>query len=103
MEPDAVSERLREVVPAGGAVCLVGAGFSMGATDQGGKAVPNIQKLIQEIKAAVEIDPAEDATLADIADYCDGPPNRQQALRRILIDRLTLCNPNETQKIVATQ
>ena len=103
MEMDAVLERLREVVPRGGAVCLVGAGFSAGATDQGGNAVPDSQKLIQEIKAAVEIDPAEDATLADIADYCDGHSDRQQALRRILLDRLTLCNPNEAQKVAARQ
>ena len=96
-------ERLRGVVPMGGAVCLVGAGFSMAATDQQGKAVPGSQRLIQEIKSAVEIDPGEDATLADIADFCDDHANRQQALRRILVKRLTLCNPSDAQKVMTNQ
>jgi hypothetical protein len=85
MEPDVIFEHLLEVVPMGGAVCLVGAGFSVGATDQRGKTVPDSQKLIKEIMAAVEIDPAEDATLADIADYCRGHSNHQQVLRVSLL------------------
>jgi hypothetical protein len=59
--------------------------------------------LIEEIKAGVGIDLAEDASLADIADYCDGQPSRQQILHRILVNRLTLCNPSRAQKVVANQ
>jgi hypothetical protein len=101
-EMDALG-RLHEVVPMGGAICLVGAGFSMAATDQQGNAVPSSQELIKEIKAAVEIDPAEDASLTDIADFCDGDARRQQILRRILVNRLTLCHPSDAQRVVANQ
>ena len=52
----AALENLREVVPMGGAVCLMGAGFSTTATDQKGKAVPNTSDLIREIKIGVNID-----------------------------------------------
>lgn len=96
-------ERLRDVVPMGGAICLVGAGFSRAATDQKGEAVPSTQALIQEIKAGVGIDLEEVASLADIADYCDEQPSRQQILHRILVNRLTLCNPSRAQQVVAKQ
>ena len=98
-----VLERLRETVPMGGAICLVGAGFSIAANDQNGKAVPSTQKLIGEIKAGVKIDPTEDASLTDIADFCDEHFHRQQVLRRILINRLTLCVPSEAQKVLVNQ
>jgi hypothetical protein len=88
-----VLERLREVVPMGGAICLVGAGFSVAATDQRGRPIPSTQQLIHEIKTAIDIDQAEQASLADIADFCEDNPERQQTLRSIFINRLTLCNP----------
>ena len=96
-------ERLHEAVPRGGAICLVGAGFSVAATDQQGRTVPTSQTLIQEIKAEVGIDPEEDASLADIADFCEEQPGPQHALRRILVNRLTLCNPSNTQKVLTNQ
>jgi hypothetical protein len=51
----------------------------------------------------VNIDSAEDASLADIADFCEEDPNRQQGLLRILINRLTLCSPSKEQKVVVAQ
>jgi len=96
-------ERLREVVPMGGAICLVGAGFSVAATDQSGTAIPSTQQLILEIKEGIGIDHSEDASLADIADFCDEDAARHQILQRILISRLTLCNPSSAQRVVATQ
>jgi hypothetical protein len=98
-----VMDRLRETIPMGGAVCLVGAGFSVAATDQKGNSVPSSQELIHEIKAGVGIDPAEDASLADIADFCGDTSDRQKVLRSILIGRLTLCIPSSAQQVVAKQ
>ena len=104
MDEDAdMLERMCQAVPMGGAICLVGAGFSMAATDQSGKAVPSSQDLIQEIKAGIKIDQAEEASLTDIADYCEGNARHQQILRRILQNRLTLCCPSNAQKITTNQ
>lgn len=98
-----VLERLREVVPMGGAICFVGAGFSLAAADQSGKPVPSSQDLIQEIKEGIKIDQTEDASLTDIADFCEGHPQRQQVLHHLLCSRLTLCNPTVLQETIAHQ
>lgn len=90
-------DRLAEIILTGGAVCLFGAGFSIGGTDQDGKAVPSTTDLIGEIKLAVGIDEADYASLSDIAEYCEETPEREQLLRRLLMSRLTLCNPTPEQ------
>jgi len=95
--------RLTETVSMGGAVCLLGAGYSIGATDQNLTPVPSTTDLIKEIKSAVGIEDSENASLIDIADYCEDMPSREQALRSLLIRRLTLCNPSADQKDVVSQ
>ncbi|MDI1281393.1 SIR2 family protein [Brevundimonas sp.] len=97
---ESIGDRLTETVLTGGAVCLLGAGYSIEATDQGGRPVPNTTELIKEIKSAVGISDAEYASLSDIAEYCEEVPERQQLLRKIMLGRLTLCNPSENQKTV---
>lgn len=98
---DVTHDRLTEIVLTGGAVCLVGAGFSIAATDQNGETVPSTMDLIKEIKQRVGIDDAEQTSLADIADYCEDVPEREQQLRSLLRSRLTLCNPTEHQKYIS--
>lgn len=96
-------ERLVDAITRGGAVCLAGAGFSVGATDQSGRPVPSTTELIEEIKAQVDIDKSEEVSLSDIADYCEDNPLRQAALRQLLMKRLTLCNATaEQQAIIAS-
>lgn len=99
---DSVLDRLTEVVTAGGAVCLLGAGYSLAGTDQSKRGVPSTSDLISEIKEAVGIAPAEYASLSDVAGYCEDSAAREQMLRRLLISRLTLCNPDEDQISVAS-
>ncbi|MDY6923989.1 MAG: SIR2 family protein [Pseudomonadota bacterium] len=98
---DAARDRLTEVILTGGAVCLVGAGYSTAATDQDGVAVPSTTDLIKEIKLAVGIDQSETASLSDIAEYCEDEPEREHKLRLLLMSRLTLCNPTAEQRYVS--
>ena len=56
-------DRLREAIPTGGAVCLVGAGFSTAALDQNGRTIPSSQELIEEIKSRIGLDASEQASL----------------------------------------
>jgi hypothetical protein len=100
---DEALERVREVVPNGGAVCLVGAGFSTLAKDQTGHGVPATPELTAEIKAAVGVDPDEEASLSDIADYCETNPVPRQKLRNLLLGRLTLSQPSEIQRVIVNQ
>lgn len=98
---ESLGDRLTDIVSTGGAICLLGAGYSTDATDQDGRQVPDTADLIKEIKIAVGIDDADYASLSDIAEYCEEAPQRQHSLRNILINRLTLCNPSDSQKSVA--
>jgi translation initiation factor 2 beta subunit (eIF-2beta)/eIF-5 len=104
MEVDqAALDRLTEIVSMGGAVCLLGAGYSIAATDQNGLAVPSTSDLISEIKKKLGIAPSEYASLSDVADYCEESIEREQALRTLLISRLTLCKPDPDQEEVVLQ
>jgi hypothetical protein len=100
---DDVVDRLAEIIAAGGAVCLLGAGFASSGTDQDGKPVPSTQALTTEIKEAVGVDATEDVSLTDIADYCDDRPERALSLRRLMLKRLTLCTPSESQRTIINQ
>ena len=96
-------DRLAETVSMGGAVCLLGSGYSISATDQRNNKVPNTADLIKEIKAEVGIDESEHASLADVADYCEESPDREKSIRQLLINRLTLCNPTQGQRELVLQ
>jgi hypothetical protein len=98
-----IKARIGAAVPYGGAVCLLGAGFSTLARDQDGNAVPGSGQLVSEIKQALAIDPAEDTSLTDIADFCQDDPARQLLLRRLLLKRLTLCEPSSEQIRIVSQ
>lgn len=43
-------ETARHAIDAGAAVCLLGAGFSVGATDASGKPIPTASELTDELK-----------------------------------------------------
>lgn len=93
-------ERLREAVATGGAVCLLGGGFSIAASDQKGDPIPGSSDLVEELKRAVGIEQDEPATLTDIADFCEDSSELQRTLRLILVNRLTLVRPSTEQKAV---
>lgn len=104
METEAdVLARLSDTIPTGGAVCLLGAGFSTLAFDANGLPVPGVQQLISEIKSAIGIDEEEDASLSDIADFCERDTTLEQKLVRILLNRLTLCTPSDEQVRIVNQ
>lgn len=97
MGDDVSIDKLIESIALGGAVCLVGAGFSTGATDAYGEPVPSSAGLVSEIKLCAGIDDSEQVGLTDIADYCEEDNVRSTALRKLLIKRLTLCKPTADQ------
>lgn len=93
-----IIERLRDGVLTGGAVCLLGAGFSLTATDALGQPIPSSVDLAEELKRTVGIDEDDPATLTDIADFCEASPDLQRQLRRLLITRLTQTRPSASQQ-----
>ena len=93
-------ERLREAVATGGAVCLLGAGFSIAASDQKGDPIPGSSDLVEELKQAVGIEQDDPASLTDIADFCEESSELQRTLRLILVNRLTLTRPSAEQQVI---
>ena len=96
-------DQVCEAVVSGGAVCLLGAGFATAGKDHTGKDIPSTSDLIFEIKKAIGLEHVEVGNLADIADYCEDRADLQLALRKLLLARLTLCQPSEQQKAVISQ
>ena len=82
----------------GSAICLLGAGFSLGAKDGFGQDVPTTTMLEQEICNMIGISKEEGGSLSDLADYCMRNKEFGPKLRELLIKRLTICQPSETQK-----
>lgn len=95
--------RTMEVLAAGGAVCLLGAGFAGAGNDHYGQPVPSTQSLISEIKAAIGVDESENVSLSDIADYCDDHAAHALSLRKLMINRLILCQPSDEQRKIINQ
>lgn len=84
-------------VVSGGSVCLLGAGFSTAGKDHSGKELPSTSDLIHEIKIAVGLENEDVGSLTDITDYCEDRPELQLILRKLLLARLTLCEPSSEQ------
>lgn len=82
------------------AVCFLGAGFSLGAKDKSGNQVPDTESLCNEIKTLASINIKENASLSDLADYCQNNKLLKGKLNQLLINRLTLCEPTENQKTI---
>lgn len=96
-EEEVLLERIYNVV-GGSAVCFLGAGFSNGATDSKGKKVPSSQDLTAEIRELTQIEGEEDASLSDLAEYCEADRNLKEKLNQLLIERLTLCKATDIHK-----
>ncbi|SFK15986.1 SIR2-like domain-containing protein [Sphingomonas sp. NFR04] len=92
-----------EAVVSGGAVCLLGAGFATAGKDHNGKDVPSTSELIVEIKNAIGLQGEPVNNLADIADYCEDRADLNLELRKLLLSRLTLCQPSDQQVSVVRQ
>lgn len=82
----------------GSAVCLLGAGFSIGALDCRGVEVPSTKQLAKELCELASIPWQEDMPLEDISDYCAADSNLAPQLSQLLMERLTLTKPSETQR-----
>lgn len=93
-------EQVCEAVVSGGAVCLLGAGFATAGKDHAGKDIPSTSDLILEIKTAIGLEHEQVGNLADIADYCENQADLQLKLRKLLLARLTLCQPSPEQRAV---
>jgi hypothetical protein len=92
-----------EAVVSGGAVCLLGAGFSTAGQDHSGEGLPSTTDLIREIKVAIGLEHEDVGGLADITDYCEDRPELQLILRKLLLDRLTLSKPSPEQQEMLRQ
>lgn len=96
-------DQVCETVVAGGTICLLGAGFSLSGQSVHGAPLPTTQELTKDIFSAIGISAQPGASLADVADYCEDDPASSLALRKLLIDRLTLCKPSDLQRKLIAQ
>ncbi len=99
MDNEILDEAINELIN-GSAICLLGAGFSMGATDALDRDVPGVSQLNQEICKLAKLENEESASLSDLADYCEGDSKLLSDLQTLLMQRLTLCKPTEDQKTI---
>ena len=97
LEEDRLPEGINDVYGCS-AVCFLGAGFSSSAKDSRGNPVPTASELSQEIREVAELTGEEDASLSDLADYCESKPELNDRLIQLLLSRLTLCKPSEIQR-----
>ena len=84
----------------GSAICLLGAGFSLNATDGYGDPVPSTSDLEQEICEMIGISKDEGGSLSDLAEYCQSNPDLGAKFRELLIRRLTMCEATPDQNKV---
>jgi len=96
MDEDELND-ISAAIRSGAAICLLGAGFARMAQDAHGQQVPTTEELTSELKSSLQIDEKENVSLSDIADFADEQPAGRNKLRAILMERLTLCKPNELQ------
>lgn len=93
-------EKLEEAINRisnGGAVCFLGAGFSIGGFDSNGDPIPDTQKLEAEIAALID-DDDEPGNFMELADFCESDPELKIKLRNLLVKRLTFTVPSPFQK-----
>lgn len=98
-----ITLKLSNAIGGGGAICLLGAGFSIGAKDSDGLDIPSSSKLTKELMGISEIDSEEEPSLTDIADYCEGDPALRIKMRNLLMSRLTLAKPTDAQRRIVNQ
>lgn len=99
MNEEFLDEAINELIN-GSAICLLGAGFSMGATDSVGQAIPSAKDLGNEICEIANLENEESASLSDLADYCEGDSKVFSDLTKLLMKRLTLCKPTDDQRTI---
>jgi len=97
MNTDILCEALSDL-DSGAAICLLGAGFSIGAKDGFGKAVPSVSDLEKEICDMIGISSEDGGNLAELAEYCLSDSALSPKLKELLIRRLTICTPSIDQK-----
>ena len=95
---DELLEEAINGISSGGAICFLGAGFSRDATDGYGIGVPSAAKLAEEIYDLIGASEDEDASLADLADYCHNDSELAPKLNELLARRLTVCDASDNQK-----
>ncbi len=94
-------DQLREAINEtayGGAVCFLGAGFSLGGSDSRGRPVPSTKDLEAEIRKISGLPDNDESRLSDLADYCEATAEGVARLRSLLIERLTFCTATKAQK-----
>lgn len=82
----------------GAAVCFIGAGFSLGASTAQGFAIPSVSELTAEIWDIIGDTPDPNASLSDLADFCEQDDIKSGKLRDLLISRFTYSVPTKSQK-----
>lgn len=88
-------ESVRHAIDSGAAVCLLGAGFSAGATDATGQAIPSSSQLTDELKALFSIPQSEAVSLSEVAEFAEDSPDLRLKLVSYLVTRLTSCRPGD--------
>lgn len=79
----------------GGAICFLGAGFSLLATDSDNKPLPSTFDLASELRLMSGMDAKNQASLSDLAEYCESDPDLRKKLQVLLVKRLTKTKPKE--------
>lgn len=85
----------RHAIDSGAAVCLLGAGFSLGATDANDRPIPTAYGLAEELKDLFSIPRTEQISLSEVAEFADEDPTLRLELTKYLINRLTSCKPSQ--------
>jgi hypothetical protein len=93
---DIIHEAIRDALN-GSAICFLGAGFSYGAKTATGGEVPGVPQLSLSIREMAGLGHGEDASLSDLADYCEQNTVLSINLRELLVRDLTNCSPSNDQ------
>lgn len=96
---DQLLSEIRQSIDSGAAICLLGAGFSLGAkladTDAD---VPSTADLTKELKSLFQIPENELISLAEVAEFANETQEGKRRLVSHLVRRLTSTAPTDYQK-----
>ncbi|MBL6431705.1 MAG: SIR2 family protein [Alphaproteobacteria bacterium] len=99
MTDDALKEAILDANN-GAAICFLGAGFSIGATIAYKKEIPQVDELTSLIWDIIGPPSIPNATLTDLAEYCETDDEKKGKLNDLLMKNYTLCIVNEEHKKV---
>ena len=102
MKDELLAEAINDL-RGGAAICFLGSGFTWGAKDAKGRDIPDVKTLRDEIRDLADLFGGDDASLTDLAEYCEENSGLSLKLQSHLVERLTLTQPNPEHKRIINQ